>query len=401
MFAREQTAKLMAAKLGTAAPALLTPGAVAAGLEARSLAVMSRIYVGSINFELTEVHIKQVFGQFGYVKAISMTIDPLTQKHKGFCFVEYEVPEAAQLALDNMNGAQLGGRQLKVGRPNNFNSNAATFPSAPPTRLYIANVNEFVTEDNIASIFEAFGNIKGCVLMPDPLTRKHKTAGYVEFEEESGADGAIRAMNGFELGGMHLRVMKAIVGGPLPEGMKSLEKMAPGAPIAAIPAKALNTAMSINNTIARKIGTTPSIASSLPISAMLAKAQEKANEETTSLEDNVSISASQRYSIMQKLLRSKEQSPVIALKNMIKLKESHDQELYEEIADECRKFGDVVKIGTDGSGAEDPEEHVVLFVQFGSAEAAERAKMGLHGRFFGGQLVEASFSSLEEFRKKF
>ena len=71
---------------------------------------MSRIYVGSINFELTDVHIKQVFSQFGYVKGVSMTIDPATGKHKGFCFVEYEVPEAAQLALEVMNGSELGGR---------------------------------------------------------------------------------------------------------------------------------------------------------------------------------------------------------------------------------------------------------------------------------------------------
>ena len=33
-----------------------------------------------------------------------MSWDPLTKRHKGFGFVEYEVPEAAQLALEQMNG---------------------------------------------------------------------------------------------------------------------------------------------------------------------------------------------------------------------------------------------------------------------------------------------------------
>lgn len=34
---------------------------------------------------------------------------------QGFAFVEYEVPEAAQLALEQMNSVMLGGRNIKVG----------------------------------------------------------------------------------------------------------------------------------------------------------------------------------------------------------------------------------------------------------------------------------------------
>lgn len=33
-----------------------------------------------------------------------MSWDPVTKRHKGFGFIEYEIPEAAQLALDQMNG---------------------------------------------------------------------------------------------------------------------------------------------------------------------------------------------------------------------------------------------------------------------------------------------------------
>jgi poly(U)-binding-splicing factor PUF60 len=45
-----------------------------------------------------------------------MSWDPITQKHKGFAFVEYELPEAAQLALEQMNGVVIGGRNIKVKR---------------------------------------------------------------------------------------------------------------------------------------------------------------------------------------------------------------------------------------------------------------------------------------------
>jgi RNA recognition motif-containing protein len=73
-----------------------------------------RVYVGSISFELKEDTIRQAFLPFGPIKSINMSWDPVTQKHKGFAFVEYDIPEAAQLALEQMNGVMIGGRNIKV-----------------------------------------------------------------------------------------------------------------------------------------------------------------------------------------------------------------------------------------------------------------------------------------------
>lgn len=41
-------------------------------------------------------------------------IDRCLLPSQGFAFVEYEVPEAAQLALEQMNSVMLGGRNIKV-----------------------------------------------------------------------------------------------------------------------------------------------------------------------------------------------------------------------------------------------------------------------------------------------
>ncbi|KAI7857719.1 hypothetical protein BDC45DRAFT_500505 [Circinella umbellata] len=152
---------------------------VHSGVDIRTLSVLARIYIGSINFELTEAHIRTAFQQFGTIKTISMSMNPVTMRHKGFCFLEYETPEAASLAVDTLNGADFGGRPLKVGRPNNYATAAssAEIPPPPTSRIYIANVNEMITEDNIQNIFEAFGQIKKCILLPDFLSRKHKGYG--------------------------------------------------------------------------------------------------------------------------------------------------------------------------------------------------------------------------------
>lgn len=89
--------------------------------------------MGSISFELKEDTIRQAFLPFGPIKSINMSWDPVTQKHKGFAFVEYEIPEAAQLALEQMNGVMIGGRNIKVaGRTYITNFLFPSNPIIPP-----------------------------------------------------------------------------------------------------------------------------------------------------------------------------------------------------------------------------------------------------------------------------
>lgn len=181
----------------------------------QALVLMCRVYVGSISFELKEDTIKQAFRPFGPIKSINMSWDPVTQKHKGFAFVEYELPEAAQLALEQMNGVLIGGRNIKVGRPSNM-------PQAAPildqimeeaktyNRIYIASVHQDLTESDIQSVFEAFGKIRSCKLIPSSTPGKHKEYGFIEYETNVGANEAIASMNLFDLGGQYLRVGRAI-----------------------------------------------------------------------------------------------------------------------------------------------------------------------------------------------
>jgi poly(U)-binding-splicing factor PUF60 len=83
-------------------------------------------------------------------------------------------------------------------------------------------VQERVQEENLKEIFEAFGKVKQVSLPPNIVTRKHKGYAFIEFETSTSAHNAVQAMNGFELGGLQLKVMKAMVGIPMPEGMSSM-----------------------------------------------------------------------------------------------------------------------------------------------------------------------------------
>lgn len=58
-------------------------------------------------------------------------------------------------------------------------------------------------------MFEAFGQIRTCQLVPEPTKPgKHKGYGYIEYEAGQSAEDAVSSMNLFDLGGMFLRVGK-------------------------------------------------------------------------------------------------------------------------------------------------------------------------------------------------
>merc|ERR1719295_2365264 len=177
----------------------------------QAVVLMCRVYVGSINFEVREDTIRQAFLPFGPIRSISMSFDPIAQKHKGFAFVEYEMPEAAQLALEQMNGVIISGRNIKVGRPSSVPQAQAVIDEIIQeaknyNRIYIASIHSDLTEDDIKSVFEAFGPIKSCERAQTGVPGKHKGHCFIEYETAQATTDAITSMNLFDLGGNYLRV---------------------------------------------------------------------------------------------------------------------------------------------------------------------------------------------------
>lgn len=67
-------------------PAAVSPLSVQmAAQRQRALAIMCRVYVGSIYYELGEDTIRQAFAPFGPIKSIDMSWDSVTMKHKVRC----------------------------------------------------------------------------------------------------------------------------------------------------------------------------------------------------------------------------------------------------------------------------------------------------------------------------
>jgi len=469
-FAMEQSVQHVLAKQKIVQSAELANGQSTAQRQ-RALALMCRIYIGSINFELNEESIRSSFIPFGPIKMIDLSWDAATGRHKGFAFVEYELPEAAQLALEQMNNVMMGGRNIKVGRPSNV-------PQAAPwieqileearqyARIYASSIHPDLTEVDIKSVFEAFGVVTECALTPDQLTGKHKGYGFIEYSTQQSANDAIVAMNLFDLGGQYIRVGRAITPPVTNPGPQQPQQGPP--PSAAIMAANVISAtlqgqeavsshgasallqnpinhQQMNTTAATVQSIKPSIPSVLaptptpqplvnggggglapanppvtssgqptPLMSMsnLGRNQPIPEEQLTTdqsrikqglmdhkaagegnleREEKLEISGKDaRYMMMQKLARHQAASSVIVLRNMVTVEEV-DEDLEEEINEECSRFGEVkrVIIYQEKQGEEEDAEVIVkIFVEFVQPEEADKAKEALNGRWFGGRSVQ-------------
>uniref|UniRef100_A0A146KQS9 RNA-binding motif protein, X-linked 2 n=1 Tax=Lygus hesperus TaxID=30085 RepID=A0A146KQS9_LYGHE len=72
------------------------------------------IFVGNLHTDLTEGDVIVAFSQFGEIVDMYLQRDRETGKSRGFAFIAYEDQRSTVLAVDNMNGARLVGRTVRV-----------------------------------------------------------------------------------------------------------------------------------------------------------------------------------------------------------------------------------------------------------------------------------------------
>ena len=72
------------------------------------------IYVANIPFKASEADLKELFEQHGEVTSARIVIDKLTNRSRGFGFVEMADGADAKEAIENLNGSDFDGKSLVV-----------------------------------------------------------------------------------------------------------------------------------------------------------------------------------------------------------------------------------------------------------------------------------------------
>lgn len=97
-----------------ALPARRPPAFARASLSLIVCVVRLRPDVGGLEETVTAETLRAAFVPFGEVTDVGLPMEQTTQKHRGFAFVQFESADDALDAIDNMDGAELFGRVLKV-----------------------------------------------------------------------------------------------------------------------------------------------------------------------------------------------------------------------------------------------------------------------------------------------
>ena len=74
----------------------------------------TKLYVGNLSFDTSSQDLEELFGQVGTVESASVIEDRDTGRSRGFGFIEMSSKEEASQAIDQFNGKEVDGRELKV-----------------------------------------------------------------------------------------------------------------------------------------------------------------------------------------------------------------------------------------------------------------------------------------------
>uniref|UniRef100_A0A565B0T1 Polyadenylate-binding protein n=1 Tax=Arabis nemorensis TaxID=586526 RepID=A0A565B0T1_9BRAS len=170
----------------------------------------TNIYVKNLPKEITDDELKKTFGKYGDISSAVVMKDQ-SGNSRCFGFVNFESPEAAEVAVEKMNGISLGEDVLYVGRAQKKSEREeelrrkfeqerlSRFEKLQGSNLYLKNLDDSVNDEKLKEMFSEYGNVTSCKVMMNSqgLSRGFGFVAYANSEE---ALKALKEMNGKMIG---------------------------------------------------------------------------------------------------------------------------------------------------------------------------------------------------------
>lgn len=166
----------------------------------------TNIYVKNFGEEMNEEKLHEMFGKYGKITSFKIMAEE-TGKVKGFGFVSYEEAEAAEKAVKDLDGMDLGGKNLYVGRAQKKAERQQELKKKfemmklerlnryQGVNLYVKNLDDTIDDEMLRKEFTPFGTITSAKVMSCEEGRS-KGFGFVCFSSPEEATKAVTEMNG-------------------------------------------------------------------------------------------------------------------------------------------------------------------------------------------------------------
>ncbi len=73
-----------------------------------------KLFVGNLSWGIGDTELEEAFAQYGAIEEAVVIKERGTNRSKGFGFVTFEQEDAAEAAIEEMNGKELDGRPINV-----------------------------------------------------------------------------------------------------------------------------------------------------------------------------------------------------------------------------------------------------------------------------------------------
>jgi len=74
----------------------------------------NRLFIGNLSWDTNDESLREAFSQHGVVTDAKVIMDRYNGRSRGFGFVTYQTAEQANTAKEQMHGANVDGREVRV-----------------------------------------------------------------------------------------------------------------------------------------------------------------------------------------------------------------------------------------------------------------------------------------------
>ncbi|KAF1375069.1 hypothetical protein PFLUV_G00235590 [Perca fluviatilis] len=169
---------------------------------------VGNVFIKNLDKSIDNKALYDTFSAFGNILSCKVVCDE--NGSKGYAFVHFETQDAADRAIEKMNGMLLNDRKVFVGRFKSRKEREAELGAKAKefTNVYIKNFGDDMNDEQLKEVFDRYGKTLSVKVMTDP-TGKSRGFGFVSYEKHEDANKAVEEVNGTELNGKTVFVGRA------------------------------------------------------------------------------------------------------------------------------------------------------------------------------------------------
>uniref|UniRef100_A0A8C7XEC6 Polyadenylate-binding protein n=1 Tax=Oryzias sinensis TaxID=183150 RepID=A0A8C7XEC6_9TELE len=169
---------------------------------------VGNVFIKNLDKSIDNKALYDTFSAFGNILSCKVVCDE--NGSKGYAFVHFETQDAADRAIEKMNGMLLNDRKVFVGRFKSRKEREAELGAKAKefTNVYIKNFGDEMEDEQLKEMFEKYGKTLSVKVMTDS-SGKSRGFGFVSFEKHEDANKAVEEINGTELNGKTVFVGRA------------------------------------------------------------------------------------------------------------------------------------------------------------------------------------------------